>query len=131
MRLLLDTNIVIPIIDGSGRNLPAPIVAVLQNDGSDLHVSVASIWEIAIKHRLGKLPLSGSLHLVPEALRSLRLHVLTVRTAHVIAPVDLPAKHKDPFDRLMIGICGVERCQLVTLDKKLITHPLAWRPPSA
>ncbi len=93
--------------------------------------STASIWEVAIKHRLGKLPLPCQLRDWPAALASLNIAVLTIRTAHVIQPVDVRRALKDPFDRLLLAICAAEQMQLVTTDSALAGHPLAWRPASA
>lgn len=130
MNLLLDTNILVPMIDGSGRNLPAPIVQALQ-EADELWASVASIWEVAIKHRLGKLPLPCPLEDWPAALTRLNVIALTVRTAHVIEHVDPLASTKDPFDRLLLAICAAERFRLLTLDAALADHPLAWRGGAA
>ena len=131
MRLLLDTNILIPLVDGGGRELPADTLSALQGDDVELWASVASTWEVAIKHRLRKLPLPCPLEEWPVLLTSLNITVMPVRTAHVIAAPKPPLATKDPFDRLLIAICGVESMQLVTSDKKLVSHPLAWRPRSA
>jgi PIN domain nuclease of toxin-antitoxin system len=131
VRLLLDTNILIPMVDGNGRKLPAGVLALLQRDDVDLWASAASVWEVAIKHRLQKLPLPCPLPEWPLALTSLNVMVMPVRIAHTVAEPELPLETKDPFDRLLIAICGLEMMQLVTLDKALLDHPLAWRPASA
>lgn len=131
MRLLLDTNILIPLVDGAGRDLPAPLVAALKHEDAALWASVASIWEVAIKHRLGKLPLPCPLADWPEALAKLRIAPLPVCTAHVIHPVDANPDIRDPFDRLLLGVCAAEQMKLLTRDRALVDHPLAWRPASA
>jgi PIN domain nuclease of toxin-antitoxin system len=131
VRLLLDANIVVPLVDGCGRDLPAYIRTAIAHEDADLVVSVASIWEVAIKHRLGKLPLPCPLPDWPAALASLNIRAIPVRTAHVIQLVEPPPQTRDPFDRLMLAICAAEKMRLVTLDKKLIDHPLAWRPQPA
>ncbi len=126
--LLLDSNILIPMLDGSGRALPSNIVDVIHNPDAELWASVASIWEVAIKHRQGKLPLPCALDEWPEALAALNVRALRIVTAHVVAPTEPLPDTKDPFDRLLLAICRVERMKLVTLDAKLRDHPLAWRP---
>ena len=131
MRLLLDTNILVPLIDGNGRNLPAPIIGALKDKDASLWASVASIWEVAIKHRLGKLPLPCPLPDWPTALTSLNISALPVRTAHVIRGIDPWPATKDPFDRLLLGICAAEQMHLITKDDGLVDHPLAWRPAGA
>lgn len=131
MRLLLDTNILVPLVDGAGSDLPRPILQMLTLDAAELWASVASTWEVAIKHRLGKLPLPCPLADWPEALASLNISILPVRTAHVVDPVEIGREIKDPFDRLLIGICASERMRLVTRDEALRVHPLAWRGAAA
>jgi PIN domain nuclease of toxin-antitoxin system len=128
VRLLLDTNIVIPIVDGRGRVLPAPIRDLITADDVELWASVASTWEIAIKHRLGKLPLPCPLEDWPAALTRLNITAIPVRTAHAIHSLDPLPSTRDPFDQLLLAVCAVERLQLLTLDEKLLDHPLAWRP---
>ncbi len=128
---MLDANIIVPLVDGGGRKLPADVRAAISHEDADLVVSVASIWEVAIKYRLGKLPLPCPLPDWPAALTSLNIRVIPVRTAHVIQPVEPPPQTRDPIDRLMLAICAAEGMRLVTLDKKLVDHPLAWRPEPA
>lgn len=131
MRLLLDTNILVPLIDGNGRNLPEPVIRALEDDDASLWASVASIWEVAIKHRLGKLPLPCPLPDWPAALTRLNISALPVSAAHVIRDVDPWPVTKDPFDRLLLAICAAEQMQFVTTDGALVDHPLAWRPTAA
>lgn len=124
---MLDTNILVPLLDGSGRSLPAQIVKLLKEEDGQLWASVASIWEVAIKHRLGKLPLPCPLADWPAALKNLNVASLPVSTAHVIQSIDPWPETKDPFDRLLLAVCAAERLRLVTLDDRLVDHPLAWR----
>lgn len=131
MRLLLDTNILIPMVDGGGRRLPPPIVRAISDEDAVLWASVASIWEVALKYRLGKLRLPCPLEDWPGALTNLNIAILRVVTGHVIRPVNPVPPTNDPFDRLLLAICASEGMQLVTLDGDLIDHPLAWRPAEA
>lgn len=119
------------MIDGTAPKLPQKYVSLLGRDDVSLFASVASVWEVAIKHRLGKLPLPIPLEDWPEALVNLNITSLSVFTAHVISAIDPPFAGKDPFDRLLLGICTAERLQLVTRDQALLAHPLAWKPGSA
>jgi PIN domain nuclease of toxin-antitoxin system len=128
LRLLLDTHILLPMVDGSGRDLPAHIRMAVTHEDADLYASVASAWEVAIKHRLGKLPLPCPLSNWPGALTSLNIAIIPIRTAHVIREAEPSPQTRDLFDRLYLAICAVEQMRLVTLDEKLVDHPLAWRP---
>lgn len=125
MRLLLDTNILIGFLE---RTLDARLSEVVGNPENTVHVSVASLWEIAIKVRLGKLPFRTPLEHTPKAIEATGTLLLTIEAAHVIALVQPAPPTRDPFDRLLLAQCAVERMQLVTTDRALVSHPLAWRP---
>lgn len=127
MNVLIDTHIVIGLV---GRDLPGthPKIATLLVDQATIgFVSVASFWEIAIKTRLGKLSLGLPLDDLAGFLGATGLTILPIEFAHVVATLDpLPAT-SDPFDRLLLAQCQVEGLKLVTLDRALVSHPLAWR----
>ncbi|MFN3634294.1 MAG: type II toxin-antitoxin system VapC family toxin [Rhizobium rhizophilum] len=91
-------------------------------------VSVASVWEIAIKSRLGKLETGIPLTDIPANLRSGGLEILGIEAAHVLHTLDPEPPTRDPFDRLLLAQCHVEGLQLVTVDRALVDHPLALRP---
>ena len=93
--------------------------------GSPCVVSVASVWEVAIKHRLKKLPVSG--RRFRDEMRSAGALILSVSDEHVLAVEDLPFAHRDPFDRLLIGVAQAERLMFLTADRALI--PLAEETP--
>jgi PIN domain nuclease of toxin-antitoxin system len=86
--------------------------------GSSCVVSVASIWEVAIKHRLGKLPVPP--RRFRDEMRSAGAFILSVSDEHALATADLPVAHGDPFDRLLIGAAQVEQVTLLTADRTLI-----------
>jgi PIN domain nuclease of toxin-antitoxin system len=86
--------------------------------GSPCVVSVASIWEVALKHRLGKLPVSP--RRFRDEMRSAGAGILSVSDEHVLTTVDLPETHGDPFDRLLLGVAEAEHLILLTADTMLI-----------
>jgi PIN domain nuclease of toxin-antitoxin system len=128
VRLLLDTHIVLSIINERTADLPAPLRGVLADADSEFYASVASLWEIAIKWRLGKLRLSGDLAVLPDIVTSSGLELIPINERHVIATVRPEPMTRDPFDRLLLAQCSVEDLRLVTVDRALITHLLAVRP---
>jgi PIN domain nuclease of toxin-antitoxin system len=128
MRLLFDTNILLPILHETLEDLPPGVQEVVSQAGADRYVSVASLWEIAIKVRLGKLGLRPSLSLLPSLLRDLGIASLTIEAAHVLAELDPMPDTRDPFDRLLLAQCQVEGMRLVTTDRVLNDHPIAYRP---
>lgn len=123
---LLDTHILLASIGQSSIFIPKPMRHFL-SVRTDQCVSVVSIWEIAIKSRLGKLGLTISLAQLPELIGDLNLRILPVNTDHAIVDVGEEPATKDPFDRLLLGVCAAEGIPLVTLDRALADHPLAWR----
>jgi PIN domain nuclease of toxin-antitoxin system len=125
MRLLLDTSVLIALVEG---RLDARVREALASPGAAVHVSVASLWEIAIKFRLGKLALKAPLARLPELVENLGLVLLVIEASHVLAAVDPEPTTRDPFDRLLLAQCAVEDLHLVTIDRHLTAHPLAWRP---
>lgn len=131
MSLLLDTHVVIAICrEELGKTYPG-LAKIETGAPGLLAVSVASIWEIAIKTRVGKLDPGRPLDEVAEFLQGLGLELLPVRHEHVTALVDPQPETRDPFDRLLLAQCHVEGFRLVTMDRALIAHPLAWKPGEA
>lgn len=128
IRLLLDTHVLLGLVDRDLVPLPEAVVALLAAPGHRTFVSVASLWEAAIKHRLGKLPLPCPLDEWPVVLESAGVIPLPVTIGHVTADLDPWPDTKDPFDRLLLAAASVEGMKLVTFDQKLADHPLAWRP---
>jgi len=127
MRLLLDTHIVLAILrkDVSQR-FPA-IAELLADDKTVGFVSVASLWETAIKTRLGKLDPGMPLGDIVRSLEEIGLVLLDIDIKHVITAADPEPETRDPFDRLLLAQCQVEGLQLATVDKALAGHRLALK----
>ncbi len=128
MRLLLDTHIVLAIVNNTVDGLPQPHRELLSDLDSDLFCSVASLWEIAIKVRLGKLSVAGSLGDLEQTCRAFNLEVSAITSHHVLAEAIPPPATRDPFDRLLLAQASVEGMRLVTLDRALAAHALALAP---
>jgi PIN domain nuclease of toxin-antitoxin system len=130
MRLLLDTHTVIWSATGDPRLTPGTL-AILGDPRNELLLSPISVYEMAIKVRLGKLnfgmPLSD---FVDEAIRRTRLIELPIRIGHALATQALPPHHKDPFDRLLIATCIAEGIGFVTADSQVRKYPVTiiWQP---
>jgi PIN domain nuclease of toxin-antitoxin system len=127
MRLLLDSHILLAIRRRDTIIGNASIDQLVRSVENEKTVSVASLWEIAIKHRLGKLALDVSIAELPNAFRSLRFSLLNVDHHHAIEELEVLPPTRDPFDHLLLAQCQVEGMRLVTLDRALARHPLAWR----
>lgn len=123
---LLDTHIMLAVLGQVDLSLPDSLKNQFVGK-SDIFVSVVSIWEVAIKHRIGKLKISIPLTLLPEILADQNMKVLPITTEHALASIDPELVTKDPFDRLLLGVCAVEGMKILTLDRAMVSHPLAWR----
>lgn len=127
MRLILDTHVLIALIRKQLPGLSLTIAQALEKPHVHACVSVASLWEIAIKTRLGELDPGMALDLLPSTLEALGIEILPITAAHALASPDPVPPTRDPFDRMLLAQCAVEDCRLATLDQALRDHPLAAR----
>ena len=128
MRLLLDTHVVLGLVDAKEEKPPQWLLTVAAEPQNELFVSVVSIWEVAIKHRIGKLPLPCPLPEWPDLLETARIKILDLELASVLVELDPVPDTRDPLDRLLLGVAQSYDMRLLTLDRALRDHPLAWRP---
>jgi PIN domain nuclease of toxin-antitoxin system len=128
MRVLIDTQIVVRLLQGTLLQKYPTIMKHLSAPTTVGFVSVASIWETAIKTRLGKLDAGIALSDIPGYFDAIGLAVLPIATSHVIAAITPLPETRDPFDRLLLAQCQVEGLVLVTVDGALVGHPSAWKP---
>jgi PIN domain nuclease of toxin-antitoxin system len=122
VRLLLDTQVALWWLTANPR-LPKTSRELMAS--SPCVVSVASIWEVALKHRLGKLPVSP--RRFRDEMRAAGASILSVSDEHVLTTMDIPDAHPDPFDRLLLSVAEAERLVLLTADQALIA--LARKEP--
>ena len=115
MRLLLDTHIALWALTDDAR-LSARARALIEDPANQVAVSAASVWEIAIKHSLGRgdMPVSGGAAL--NWFRQAGYDLLPVTPDHAAAVEALPDHHRDPFDRLLIAQATSEPMRLITRD---------------
>ncbi len=114
MKLLLDTNILIWAAADNAA-LPAFARRALSDPKSELHVSAASAWEIAIKVTLGKL--AFPVERLPAVLEDTGCILLPIGLEHALRAASLPNHHSDPFDRMLIAQAQLEGLTLVTSDR--------------
>ncbi len=124
MKLLLDTQIMLWWLLGDSR-LRAETRELMAT--TRCFLSVASVWEVAIKHRLGKLPVD------PVGFRDESLAVgatlLRIDDQHAIETGRLPAIHEDPFDRLIIAQARTEGLVAVSSDSRWDQYDITLRRP--
>ncbi len=115
MKALLDTHTFLWAIADDGRL--SRRAQQIYTDPNDLWLSVASIWEMLIKMRAGKLPLPEPTgpYIVKELAQN-KIGVLPIKLDHVLRIESLPAHHRDPFDRILIAQSLEENLPLITAD---------------
>lgn len=114
MRALLDTHAFVWWLAGD-RSLSAAARDAIGDQASTLFVSAATAWEIATKHRLGKLP--GAAAIAPDIQSSVQSQGVTpmnVTMRHAQGAGSLRGHHRDPFDRMLIAQAIVEDCVLIS-----------------
>ena len=128
MSLLLDTHAALWFFQADSR-LPASTRERIEAAGTAAHVSVASLWEIAIKVSLHKLTLPGEFEtLFPSSIDESGLTLLPIAVAHLAAVRRLEHHHRDPFDRLLIAQARTEGMTVVSCDPHFPAYgvPLLW-----
>lgn len=118
MRLLLDTHIFLWAVAGSPL-LKSPTRRVIEA-ADEVYVSAASLWEVAIKVRLGKLDVDPQALLA--AIEPSGFQELPVRAVHAVGVAQLAPHHNDPFDRLLIAQAIAEPLRLLTVDAMLAKY---------
>jgi PIN domain nuclease of toxin-antitoxin system len=124
MRLLLDTHVFIWWHSASDR-MSQKALELCQDSENILLLSVASVWEMQIKLQLGKIRFDTSLaEVIAHQQAYSQIEILPINLKHVLALVDLPMHHKDPFDRLLIAQASVESIALISHDSIIEKYPI-------
>lgn len=128
MNLLLDTHVFLWLND-TPEKLSSTALAACQDEHNTLFLSLASAWEIQIKQQLGKLELNESLQtLISTQQQQNGLQLLPIELVHIEVLSQLPAVHRDPFDRLLIAQSIQQHIQIVSADQVFTGYPvnLIW-----
>ncbi len=124
MQALLDTSAFLWFISGSDRlsNTARNHIADFNNE---LVISIASLWEIAIKTSIGKLELLSPFEqLIPVQLEKNNIEILPIEMDHLTATISLEFHHRDPFDRLIIAQGITEQIPVITSDSFFNKYPI-------
>jgi PIN domain nuclease of toxin-antitoxin system len=124
MKVLVDTCTFLWMADDAPELSPQART-VVTNPDNEVYLSAASVWEIAIKHALGKLPLpEPPRQFVPLQRTLLALTTLPIEEAVVLALDRLPALHRDPFDRILICQALTHGLVIVSPDPQIQQYPI-------
>ncbi|MDP8568955.1 type II toxin-antitoxin system VapC family toxin [Methylophilus aquaticus] len=124
MRLLLDTHILLWAAAGSDQ-LSSNAKSLIENPENQLYFSSASLWEIAIKNKLGRADFKVDLAVLRRSLLDNGFEEIMINSKHAISVETLPDLHKDPFDRMLLSQTLVEGVTLVTADSLVAQYPVA------
>ena len=117
MRYLLDTHTLL-----WARTAPdvlsADALAVLESADSALYLSIASLWECAIKSSIGKLDVPDEFYQTVAA----DYEILGIEVSHVEACAKLPMHHRDPFDRMLVAQARLGGLTLLTRDRDIAKY---------
>lgn len=123
-RLLLDTHSFLWFVTADPK-LSASAQRAIAIGSNEPLLSVASVWEIAIKVSIGRLPLPEPLHtFIPEQLRINRVEVSPIELRHTFEVARLPLHHRDPFARLLIAQAMVESLPIISADAVFDNYPV-------
>lgn len=128
MRLMLDTHTFLWFVLDDPR-LSTSAKTLIEEPASDVLISPASFWEIAIKVRLGKLDLRSSYDdFMHRGIVGNDFAILPIEPKHTSLLTTLPLYHKDPFDRLLVAQASIENIPIVSADDALDAYGVqrAW-----
>lgn len=105
--------------------IPSPVRRRIGRDAARLYLSAATVFEIAVKHRLGKLTLPIRPADFIDDLTSEGAVTVPIDAGHALQAGLLPAHHRDPFDRILIAQAQIEKLTLVTADPRILQYDVA------
>jgi PIN domain nuclease of toxin-antitoxin system len=124
--LLLDTHVLLWLLAGERQRFGPDTLSALRDESA--LVSAATVWEISIKRRLGKL--RGPPDLVNTVVAA-GLPLLSITAAHAERVAELPDLHRDPFDRILVTQALLEGLTIVTADERIAGYEVATLDPAS
>ena len=125
MRLLLDTHTFIWYVTDNPK-LSAHVKLLIEDENNEKLVSVASIWEMAIKHSIGRLNFSlPFIEFVGQQLTVSNIGLLEINLQHIEVVASLPLHHRDPFDRLIIAQSMAQQIPILSVDAIFDAYAIA------
>lgn len=121
MKLLLDTHTIIWFLNGD-KNISQKVKFYIESIENTKYVSIASLWEIAIKYNLGKFQFTDGIDTFFDLVLNNGFKILPININHLIELSTLEKYHKDPFDRILIAQAISENMAICTIDDKIKTY---------
>jgi len=123
MDILLDTHAAIWFFEGNPK-MSTSAREVIGNLDNMIYISIASLWEFAIKLNTGKLVFDGGLDGFMDTIYMNEFALLEVAPEHIRATINLPIIHRDPFDRMLIAQAMVENMAIMTIDENILKYDI-------
>ncbi len=124
MKLLIDTHVFL-WLNGDTERLSPTVKSLFLSGEHEFYVSMVSAWEMQIKSQLGKLTLAMPIQeMIQLNQQENNIHLLPIDLAHISYLDQLPAHHKDPFDRLIIAQAIMEEMTIVSVDTLFSGYPV-------
>jgi PIN domain nuclease of toxin-antitoxin system len=122
LRILLDTHALLWWLNGDSR-IESKAQDLIMDPANDILVSAASLWEIVVKVRVGKL--EADIGDIVAAIDVQGFEILEIRPGHLEELVRLPMHHRDPFDHLLIAQAIAEGLTFLSEDQHTASYPVA------
>lgn len=128
MDLLLDTHAVIWFITEDSK-MPLKTKRLIEDPINRCFVSIASYWEIGIKHSLGRLDLKSELETIFKIIEDTGFELLPITGNQILVNAGLKHYHNDPFDRIIIAQAIYENLGLISIDGEFKKYNvnLVWK----
>ena len=123
MAYLIDTHTLLWHFNGD-KQMSNSAIEILKNNKLEKYISIASVWEIAIKLGIGKLVLDFSFNEIEEKLTGSNISLLNISVKHTQQIISLPLHHRDPFDRMIIAQSITENLTVISRDKNFSFYPI-------
>jgi PIN domain nuclease of toxin-antitoxin system len=124
MKILIDTHILLWFLEGDNQKISNAALNSITDKENEKFISIASLWEIAIKVNIGKLPLRSTFPKFLNLISANGFEVLEIKYNHLIEYLSLPMHHRDPFDRILIAQSVQEGFQVITKDPNLSSYKI-------
>jgi PIN domain nuclease of toxin-antitoxin system len=126
MNVLLDTHALIWFLNGNETELSVKARQLITDPANTSYVSTVSLWEMAIKIRLGSLSFEPGYDNLLGLLGQNGFELLPITFQHTRCLLTLPMHHRDPFDRLLIAQSMTENLIFITVDANIHQYNIEW-----
>lgn len=128
MNLLVDTHALIWFITDDSK-LPKTVRQTMEDPLNVCFVSIASYWEIGIKHSIGRLDLKADLETIFQIIHETGFETIPVTINQILQNTKLEFHHQDTFDRIIIAQSIIEEMTIITKDEQFKKYnvPIIWK----